>query len=967
MTPERFRQIEDIYHAARERPGEERPDFINSACGEDAELRRDVEALISSRELSGDFIEQPAFELGLSVLAGDGRSLVGREVGKYKVLSLIAGGGMSEVYLAEDTRLRRKVAVKSLYPTTTSDPDQPEWVWHEARAASAIVHPNVAQIYEVMEFDEYRLIVMEYVDGATLRQRLAEGPLTSLAALSIARQIAAALAAAHRVGVAHRDIKPENVMLLANEHVKVLDFGLAKRIRAFPDALGSSSTFDPVPSLTTPGLIIGTVPYMSPEQTRGREVDARSDLWSLGVVLYEMLTGRPPFVGETASDIVAAILERTPPPLASFDLSHPDEPQRILDHALDKEVGARYQTAREMYDDLNSLFEEIYFDSRRRERNRHAPAPRPRYVRLRRAALPLAVMCVLLLSAAAWWLSRPHRPEHFSPGKFEVRNFSESGDVLEAAISADGKFVVYTTGHSGQQSFWLKQVATADRIQLPQPVSGSYGGLTVSRDGNYIYYSLFRDAPQGELYRVSIPAATDSRKLLDDVDPPISLAPDERRFAFVRENHSKPNELIIADADGSQIRQLVSDSRLAPGVVAWSPRDELIACAVRVSENGAEYESLAGFNAASGEPLNITARRWRNIERAEWLPDMSGLVLIAEDEKSQLKQLWLLSYPGGEARRITIDIGEYRTLSVTDDSSTIATVQSMRTSKVWVDGTTANSPGAPTALSAGRDEGLQGVAWTPDGRIIYTSTASGSRDLWMMSRNGGSQKRLTYDGAADRQPVATPDGRYILFVSDRDGSAKIWRVKTDGTDPTPLTDGPDDSFPTVSPDNRWVVYSSRASDRKMLWQVPVEGGRPEQLTKYLSNWPTISPDGKYIACLYRDDPGTSPVQLAVIPRDGGQPLHTYPLPPGIAQPPDLIAPGFHWSRDGLSVLYVNTAGGASNVWAQPALGGKPKQLTSFTADRIFWFDISHTDNSLAYARGQYTHEAVLITDQNNQR
>jgi eukaryotic-like serine/threonine-protein kinase len=977
MTPERFQQIKDIYCAALCQPEEARTLFVSDACGGDEELRREVESLISVHEQSGDFLSRPAIEDCLPIITEGAHSLVGRRFGRFEILKLISASGMGDIYLAYDTGLNRQVAVKSVHPSLTAANDRARRVWHEARAACAINHENVARIYEVLETDGQNLIVMEYVAGITLRERLAGGPLPAPDLLRTAVQIAEAVVAAHTAGIVHRDIKPENVMLLEGGQVKVLDFGLAKRVEIGSALAGAAGKAD-MPSLfkTAKGLIIGTLPYMSPEQVRGVSTNIGTDIWSLGVILYEMATGRVPFEGETRSDLIAAILERTPVPLAELAPDAPPDLQSILDKALEKDVARRYASARELLADLEALREGMPIRPK-------PPAPKPLTEPLPepepepqpeppapwflRPTVLLIVLGVLTITAAAGLASRAffHRPAaHFLPGRFTVRNFSENGRVSEAAISPDGRFVVYVTDEGeGRQQIWQKQVATADKIPLPQQAQGSYRGLVISPDANYIFYSLFRDAPQGELFRVSLPAATETRRLLQDVDPPISLSPEGRRFAFIRENHDRPHELIIASAEDGMPLRTMAESRLAPGGVAWSPREDIIACSVSQHEGGKDYVSVVGFGAKDGRPYRLTTHRWKSVRRLAWLADMDGLVLVATDEESMLPQVWYLSYPEGDARRITNDISEYHALSVSRDSSVIAATASMRSARVSVAGLDGR---AAAEVASGRDEGFYGVAWVPDGRIVYTSTAGGSRELWLMNRDGSGPVQLTHGGSDNRYPAVSPDGRHVVFVSDRDGTMKIWRVDINGANPVPLTNGPSDSFPSISPDGRWVVYSARAGDRRSLFRVPLDGGPPVRLTQYLANWPAVSPDGRLIACLYRRDPGTSELKLAVIPFDGGEPLHLFDLPKGISQPPALISAGFHWSRDGRAVLYVTNTDGASNIVSQP-LSKPPRQLTNFRTDLIFWFDTSRTDDSLVYSRGQYTHDVVLISDQDSPR
>ena len=351
--------MDRLFHSALERPPEERARFLAEACGSDEAVRQKVEALIAAHEESGEFLDAPAFEASGAKLALDRPSpLVNGILGHYKILGTLGMGGMGEVYLAQDARLGRKIALKLLPPEFTIDGERVQRFEQEARAASALSHPNVCVIHEIGDTkDGRRFITMEYIEGTTLRQQLAQKRLTLMEALDVAVQIAAALSVAHATGIVHRDIKPENVMLRDDGLVKVLDFGLAKLTQQNTE--NDAETLKRCMVKTGSGMIMGTVAYMSPEQARGLAVDSRTDIWSLGVVLYEMIAGRAPFVGATPSDVLVSILERDPPAISRDTLEVRAETERIVRKALQKDREGRYPTAADFLVDLKSLRREL--------------------------------------------------------------------------------------------------------------------------------------------------------------------------------------------------------------------------------------------------------------------------------------------------------------------------------------------------------------------------------------------------------------------------------------------------------------------------------------------------------------------------------------------------------------------------------------------------------------------------------
>ncbi|MGH9937326.1 MAG: serine/threonine-protein kinase, partial [Blastocatellia bacterium] len=346
MTPDRWARIDQLLDEALERPLEERPAFLDESCGADGDLRREVESLLAAHEKAeGKFLDCPAIDLAAQHLAQEvGRSLIGQTLGHYSVLSTLGVGGMGEVYLARDTKLERKVALKLLPPQYTSDPARIKRFEREARAASSLNHPNIITIYEIGQIEDKHFIAAEFVDGRTLRELFGNSPAPPKQALDLAIQICTALSAAHEAGIVHRDIKPENVMMRRDGYVKVLDFGLAK-LTERRKSLGATNASDGDLAKTNPGVVLGTVKYMAPEQALGQNVDQRGDLFSLGVVLYELLTGAPPFKGDTTAVILDAIVHHKQAPITQIRQDLHPEFERVINRMLEKDRDLRYQTA----------------------------------------------------------------------------------------------------------------------------------------------------------------------------------------------------------------------------------------------------------------------------------------------------------------------------------------------------------------------------------------------------------------------------------------------------------------------------------------------------------------------------------------------------------------------------------------------------------------------------------------------
>jgi serine/threonine protein kinase len=921
----------------------------------------------------------------------------GNQLGRYEIRSHLGAGGMGEVYLAQDTQLERTVALKILPADVASDQQRMQRFVQEARTASALNHPNIITIYEIGQADSTHFIATEFIDGVTLRQRMTNGRLRMGDALDVAVQVAAALSAAHAAGIAHRDVKPENIMVRHDGYIKVLDFGLAKPTERQASLVDTEAQTKMMVN-TSPGMVMGTVSYMSPEQTRGFTLDARTDIWSLGVVLYEMVTGRVPFAGETTSDVIVAVLDREPLPLSEYLPEVPVELQRIVRKALRKDREERYQSVKDMLVDLRALKQELEFEDKLDrslppdgrsgtiyktssgqslrvafETNRELAA-QTRDVPLSRstssaefiiqeikrhkggailAASAVGLVILGLITFMVYRLARPHT-ERASMTPFQstrISRLTSTGNSVDVAISPDGKYIAHVVNDGAQRSLWVRQVATATNKQLVPPLAAEYYGINFSPDGNYIYYVRNeRNKPLNELFQVSV-LGGDSRKLITDIDSAVTFSPDGKQLAFLRNRpKEKDTDLLIANADGTGERVLATRNYThhlwAP---SWSPDGRMIAYVG--GDKLKAQTSVIGVSVEDGTEKPLTEQKWRFVERLAWLPGGSGLVLLAPaDETSETSQIWFVSYPGGEARRITNDLNMYTALSLNGDATALATVQANTLSNIWV------APNADADRARQITTGTSryhNLSWTPDGRLLYASTSGGNMDIYISESDGGNPKQLTLNAGSNLGPVASPDGRHIFFLSNRAGAGyNLWRMDVDGSNIKQLTRSGHDSNPQITPDGKWIVYASWLAGKPNIWKISVDGGDPVQLTDKYSRVPVVSPDGKQFACSYWDEQYDTKFVIAIIPIEGGAPVKTFDLPAIIVR----------WAADGQALTYIDTQNNASNIWSQPLAGGPPRQLTNWKSDRIFNFAWSRDGKQLALARGIVSNDVVLISD-----
>ncbi|HEX8141607.1 MAG TPA: protein kinase [Pyrinomonadaceae bacterium] len=553
------------------------------------------------------------------------------------------------------------------------------------------------------------------------------------------------------------------------------------------------------------------------------------------------------------------------------------------------------------------------------------------------------------------------RAVHFQATK--TNKLTATGNIRNAAISSDGKYVAYTMNEAGRQGLWVRQLAVANGIRIVAPAEVEYRGMTFSRDGIYVYYVVVEkgDGGHGRLFQV--PALGGSaREVKRDVDSPIGFSPDGKRFVFVRSHPAEGVEaLFIANEDGSGEQQLADrkfPERISTSSApSWSPDGKRISYAVQSSDARGFYMKLAEVSIADRAEKLISPQRWLEVGQSVWLADSSGLILSAQDENSSLLQLWYLSYPGGEARRLTNDLSDYREASLTGDSGTLLTVQSQTFTSIWR--ATKDDPGRLAQITTGAGRYVD-LAWTPEGSILYGSDASGTADIWEMDADGSNQRQLTAGAGRNYAPVATPDGRFVLFHSNRSGAWQIWRMNRDGSDPVRVTDDREGSsnWPQVSPDGRWVIYEhTSAGTLANLWKIPIDGGRPMRLTQKLSMRASISPDGKLIAYWHKDEQPNAPWRIAVINSEDGSPVGQFDVPQSDADGNSNI----RWIPDSSAFIYIDFRDGVTNLRLQKLDASPAKQLSNFTKDQFYSFDLAR-DGHLIFARGLMTSDLVLITD-----
>jgi Tol biopolymer transport system component len=855
----------------------------------------------------------------------------GTKLGPYEILSPLGAGGMGEVYRARDTRLGRDVAIKVLPEALAHDADRLRRFEQEARAIAALNHPNILGIHDIGSHDA-PFLVSEFLEGETLRAKLVTEPLPVRRAIEYALGIALGLAAAHEKGIVHRDLKPENMFVTRDGRIKVLDFGLAKLVSPEENHETALTLTSPA---TLPGMVMGTVGYMSPEQVRGEPIDPRSDIFSFGSVLYEMLTGERAFKRETSVETMTAILREEPQALNDTGWQGPPELQRILARCLEKNVARRFQSASDLAFAIESL-------------SGTSTAKTVSQPKSRRAWLPWVIAAALLTGTAAWEMLRsaaapanPLEKAHFS----RVTDF----ESVEAAISPDGRFVAFISDHDGPFDVWVTQVGTGRLINLTQgkagPLPGPLRSVGFSGDGSEIWIG---GGDVGMRLRLMPLTGGTPRNFLGEEAANLAWSPDGERIVYHTFGNGDP--MFVADRTGANARRIFGDR---PGLhnhfPTWSPDGRWI---YFVHGTPATREmDLWRINPAGGNPERLTQR---NTDIAYPTPVGNRTVLyVARDEDGSGPWLWAFDLKRKDSRRASVGLEQYTSVQASADGRKLVATISNPVAGLWT----------VPILDRVADEHDVKPFTVPNVRalaprfagssLFYLSSLGAGDGLWRLRDGQVTEIWKGADGALLETPAVSPDGTRVAIVLRRSGKRQLHVLSSDGAELQPIAEGiVAQGSSCWSPDGRWIVTGGSDATVPGLFKIPLDGGSPVRLVSGLALNPVWSPDGRLIVYAGTNVSTFAPL-LAVRPDGTSVELPHISL--------RRLGEHVRFSPDGKSLIYMQGLLASQDFWLLDLASLKSRALTRLqNRATMRTFDVTSDGKQIVFDRLRENSQVVMI-------
>lgn len=834
MSPERWKEIERVFNSVLAREPTERSAVLEQSCGEDVDLRREVQLLLAAQDEAGSFLETGGPVLArLQAPPASVLQAAGRMLGQYQISSPLGAGAMGEVYLAHDTRLDRRVAVKILPARFTGERARVARFMLEAKASSALNHPNIVTVYDGGEDRGVWYIATEFIDGVTLRHRINEGKLPISEALDIAIQCGVALDAAHSAGVLHRDIKPENIMIRRDKVVKVVDFGLA---------LIMGSGWDSGISETQTGAVLGTPRYMSPEQARGEKLDATADLFSMGAVLYEMVTGNPAFPGSSTAEVLTALFRSDPPPPSSARKGLPSAFDAISAKALAKNRSSRYRTAKDFVTDLRALKQKL--DLRQAQEDLKARG------RLRNAAIAAGTL-VAIAAAGAFWYQRLATLSREEPLPPAVPLTSFEGSKEFPALSHDGKKVAFSWnggqgGFGGKQerNIYIMPVGGGDPVQLTYSRNDQVWPAW-SHNGRFIAFGRPIMEPSRDTF--IMPSNGGPERWISRGGNGVSWSPDDKMLALSRRGWpTESGAIFLFDLQTGQQRDVTTPKPDSDSRPVFSPDGRWIAFCRGPSPM---RQGVWVVPSQGGTARQLTANDKRLLGLT-WTADSRDVVFATERYRDGL---WRVSIAGGEPRHLPVSSNSASNPTISG-SRLVYTESFVDTNIYKHDGPGFEGgpaprpfgPERPFVLSSREDDSPR---FSPDGkRVVFSSSRSGYLELWTMPESGGQPSPLTHlRSLVMGSPRWSPDGSQIAFDMQYADNVDVYVTSSKGGPPRRLTsDKSPDIMPSWSPDGKWIYFTSERSGNQQIWRMPATGGPAIQITHGGAREGSPSPDGNLI-------------------------------------------------------------------------------------------------------------------------